>query len=135
MSTCWAAASSIGPRGSGGAAFPLPTSHLPAELLTDSLTAEALETIEFAAVLDLVAAFAAGEGGAERVRGLRPSADHAWVVAELALVEEVTALYRRGDRIEAEPVPELRLAEPGEAAPRVRSQAERDLLRALRLSK
>jgi hypothetical protein len=36
---------------------------------------------------------------------------------------------------EAEPVPELRLAEPGEAAPRVRSQAERDLLRALRLSK
>ena len=80
---------------------------MPAELLADALSSDALETIEFAAVLDLVAAFAAGEGGADRVRGLRPSADHAWVVAELALVEEVTALYRRGDRIEAEPVPEL----------------------------
>jgi DNA mismatch repair protein MutS2 len=75
--------------------------------LADPLSLDALETIEFAAVLDLVAAFAAGEGGAERVRQLRPSADLAWVAAELALVEEVTALYRRGDRIEAEPVPEL----------------------------
>jgi hypothetical protein len=36
---------------------------------------------------------------------------------------------------EAEPVPEPRLADLGEAAPRVRSQAERDLLRALRLSR
>jgi hypothetical protein len=36
---------------------------------------------------------------------------------------------------EAEPMPEPRLADLGEVAPRVRSQAERDLLRALRLSK
>lgn len=78
-----------------------------APFLSDSLTIDALDTIEFAAVLDLVAALAAGQTGAERVRQLRPSADLAWVVAELALVEEVTALYRRGDRIEAEPVPAL----------------------------
>lgn len=79
----------------------------PQLLLTDELTTDALDTIEFAAVLDLVAAFAAGEGGAERVRQLKPSADHEWVTSELALVEEVTALFRRGDRIDAEPVPRL----------------------------
>lgn len=90
--------------------FPFATVDVSQPFLSDPLTLDALDTIEFRAVLDLVAAFAAGETGAERVRQFRPSADLAWVTAEIALVEEVTALFRRGDRIEAEPVPSLDLA-------------------------
>ena len=75
--------------------------------LGDALTADALETIEFAAVLDRVAGHAAGMLGADRVRGRRPTDDVPWIRGELALVAEVAALFRRGDALLAEPVPDI----------------------------
>ena len=75
--------------------------------LDDPLTLDALDTIELDAVLSLVAAHAAGELGAARVRSRRPVADVAWIRHELAAVTEVAALFRRGDALLAEPVPDL----------------------------
>ena len=75
--------------------------------LDDALTADALDTIELSAVLDRVAAYAAGPLGAERVRGRRPTGDVGWIRAELARVAEVAALFRRGDSLLAEPVPDV----------------------------
>src|SRR5690606_10353388 len=68
--------------------------------------AEALATLEFAAVLDRVASHAAGPAGAARVRGRVPTADLAWARHELALVGEGMALLRRGEGVAAEDVPE-----------------------------
>src|SRR5690606_9661709 len=75
--------------------------------LDDALTREALETVELEAALALVAAHAAGELAAARLRALRPTADIAWIRRELAGVGEVAALFRRGDALVAEPVPDL----------------------------
>ena len=55
---------------------------------------DALEALEFAAVLDRVAAFAVGPLGAESVRRRRPVTDVPWIQAELGRVEELTALVR-----------------------------------------
>ncbi|HEX2451465.1 MAG TPA: hypothetical protein VHJ69_09995, partial [Gemmatimonadales bacterium] len=71
---------------------------------------EALETIEFAAVLDGVAGYAAGPLGAERLRGRRPTAALEWIESELARVGEVAALFRNGDALLAESVPDARPA-------------------------
>jgi len=73
----------------------------------DRWIADALETLEFGAVLDVVAGFAAGPLGAARVRARRPSAAEAWITDELAVVGEVAALFRRGEKLLAEPVPEV----------------------------
>ena len=81
----------------GGTPLPLPPEQ----------SADALETIEFAAVLELVAAHAAGPLGAARVRARRPSEDVAWITGELARAGEVAALFRRGDALLAEPVPDV----------------------------
>ncbi|HEU4700655.1 MAG TPA: Smr/MutS family protein [Gemmatimonadales bacterium] len=78
-----------------------------AEPLPEAWTAEALETIEFQAVLDLVAGYAAGPEGAARVRARRPTDDVRWIRDELARVGEVIALFRRGDALLAEAVPDL----------------------------
>src|SRR5688500_16160435 len=78
--------------------------------LDDAITADALDTIELAAVLDRVAAHAAGELGAARVRGRRPTADIGWIRLELARAAEVAALFRRGDALTSEPVPDVRRA-------------------------
>jgi len=75
--------------------------------LDEVLTREALETVELEAALELVAANAAGELAAARLRALRPTIDIAWVRRELAGVGEVAALFRRGDALVAEPVPDL----------------------------
>jgi DNA mismatch repair protein MutS2 len=75
--------------------------------LADEATVEALETVELAPVLALVAAHAAGPLGAARVAGRRPTADIGWVHEELARVGEVAALFRRGDALLAEPVPDV----------------------------
>ena len=75
--------------------------------LDDPLTTDALDTIELTPVLALVAAHAAGELGAERVRSRRPVTDPAWIRRELAMVAEAAALFRRGDELLAEPVPDL----------------------------
>jgi DNA mismatch repair protein MutS2 len=78
-----------------------------AEPLPADAVAEALETIEFGAVLDRVAGLAAGALGAERIRARRPSGDVESVRSELALVGEVAGLFRRGDALLAEAVPDV----------------------------
>ena len=69
--------------------------------------AEVLEILEFPAVLDTIAGFAAGSTGAESVRARRPTGDAEWISAELARVAEVAALFRRGDGLAAHAVPDL----------------------------
>jgi len=67
----------------------------------------ALADLEFDEVLGAVAGHAAGPLGAARVRDRRPTADLDWIREELALVGEVAAVFRRGDKVVAEPVPDL----------------------------
>jgi DNA mismatch repair protein MutS2 len=81
----------------GGTPSPLPADQM----------ADALETIEFGPVLELVAAHAVGPLGAARVRGRRPTDDLTWIRAELARVAEVAGLFRRGDGLLAEPIPDV----------------------------
>ncbi|HEX2251107.1 MAG TPA: hypothetical protein VHH32_12225, partial [Gemmatimonadales bacterium] len=68
---------------------------------------DALDTIELEAVLELVAAHAAGPLGAERVRSRRPTMDLSWIRAELDRVSEIAGLVRRGDGLLAEPIPDV----------------------------
>ncbi|MBA3554693.1 MAG: Smr/MutS family protein [Gemmatimonadales bacterium] len=68
---------------------------------------EALETLEFGPVVELVAAHAVGPMGAARVRGRRPTDDLEWIRTELARAGEVAALFRRGDALLAEPIPNV----------------------------
>jgi DNA mismatch repair protein MutS2 len=70
-------------------------------------SAEALETIEFAQVIELVAGHAVGPLGAARVRERGPSDDAGWISGELARVGEVAGLFRRGDMLLAEPIPDV----------------------------
>ena len=81
----------------GGTPSPLPPDQ----------SADALETIEFGQVLELVAGRAVGPLGAARVRGRRPTDDLAWIRGELARVGEVAGLFRRGDALLAEPIPDV----------------------------
>src|SRR3954465_7301476 len=81
----------------GGTPLPLPAEH----------SEDALDTLEFGAVLQLVAAYAVGPLAAARVLGRRPSADIGWVRNELARVAEVASLFRRGDSLLAEPIPDV----------------------------
>lgn len=76
--------------------------HLPAEAW-----ASAAAALEYSDVLDLIAAGAAGPLGAERIRRRRPAADPGWIVEELAPVAELLALFGRGEKLDAVPVPEL----------------------------
>jgi DNA mismatch repair protein MutS2 len=69
--------------------------------------ADALQTIEFDAVIELVAGRTVGPMGAERIRGRRPTDDVAWIRGELARVGEVAGLLRRGDALLAEPIPDV----------------------------
>jgi len=71
---------------------------------------DALETIEFAEVVELVAALAVGPLGAARVRARWPTDDSGWIAGELARAGEVAALIRRGDTLQAEPIPDVRQA-------------------------
>ena len=79
-----------------------------------------LETLEFPAALERVAAHAAGPLGAARVRSRTPVADMEAIRAALAQVAELAALLLRDDSIRAEPVPDIGpalelLAVPGSA--------------------
>jgi DNA mismatch repair protein MutS2 len=79
-----------------------------------------LETLEFPAALERVAAHAVGPLGAARVRGRTPGADPDMIRATLAQVAELAALLLRDDAIRAEPVPDIApalelLAVPGSA--------------------
>jgi DNA mismatch repair protein MutS2 len=68
---------------------------------------DALETIEFAEVVELVASLAVGPMGAARVRARWPTNDSAWIAGELARAGEVAALFRRGEVLHAEPIPDV----------------------------
>jgi DNA mismatch repair protein MutS2 len=81
----------------GGTPSPLPPGQ----------SADALETIEFGQVVELVAGRAVGPLGAARVRGRRPTDDLVWITGELARVGEVAGLFRRGDALLAEPIPDV----------------------------
>ncbi len=81
----------------GGTPSPLP----------DEDCADALETLEFAPVVELVAAHAVGPLGRARVLARRPSSDLAWIGVELARVGEVAGLFRRADALLAEPIPDV----------------------------
>ena len=75
--------------------------------LPPEATADALDALEFAAVLDRVAGNAAGPLGAAAVRSRRPTDDRGWIVAELALVNEAASLIRTRQGISPEPVPDI----------------------------
>ena len=75
--------------------------------LEPELSADALDTIEFSAVLERIAGHAAGPLGAARVRGRAPTTDLRWIRLELARAAEVAALFRRGDSLLAEPIPDI----------------------------
>jgi len=78
--------------------------------LASAGTEAALETLEFARVLDVVADRAAGPLGAARLRARRPTADFVWIQEQLAAVEEVAVVLRREQPVLVEPVPDARSA-------------------------
>jgi DNA mismatch repair protein MutS2 len=65
------------------------------------------EALEFPAVLEQVAGFAAGPLGAESIRRRRPVADVPRIQSELLRVEELARLARAAKGLVAEAVPEL----------------------------
>lgn len=65
------------------------------------------EALEFPAVLEQVAGFAAGPLGAESVRRRRPVSDVPWIQSELLKVEELARLARAARGLAPEAVPEL----------------------------
>lgn len=70
----------------------------------------ALGSLEFAAVLEVIAGRAAGPLAASRIRGLLPDTDASRITLELARVGELLSLHRRGERLEVPAVPDLRSA-------------------------
>lgn len=70
-------------------------------------SADGLETIELGPVLDVVAGYAAGPLGAARVRARRPTLALDWIHLELARVGEAAGLFRRGDALLTEPIPDV----------------------------
>ncbi len=66
-----------------------------------------LETLEFAAALELIAAHAAGPLGAARVRARRPATDPAAIRDALAQVAELASLMLTDESLRAEPVPDV----------------------------
>lgn len=76
--------------------------HIPA---ADAAT---LDTLEFGAALELVAARTAGPLGAERVRARRPSTDPDSVRTALRPVGELLVLLRRREEMVVPPVPRLK---------------------------
>ena len=69
-----------------------------------------LETLEFPAALERVAAHAAGPLGAARVTRRSPATDPDAIRAALAQVAELAALLLTDDAIRAEPVPDITAA-------------------------
>ncbi len=68
----------------------------------------ALAALEFPAILDHLAQFAAGPLGAAALRRRRPSPDVAWIGRELARVGEMLLLLRGGGGVDVPPMPDLR---------------------------
>lgn len=78
--------------------------------MNPAAAAEALGSLEFAAVLEVIARRAAGPVAAARLNALRPSDDPAFVASELRLVGEMLSLLRRGERLEIPGVADIRPA-------------------------
>jgi DNA mismatch repair protein MutS2 len=76
-------------------------------LLPESQSADALDTIEFAAVLQRISAYAAGPLGVGRILARRPTHDLIWIRLELDRVEEIASLFRHGDSLLAEAIPDV----------------------------
>src|SRR5437016_3865353 len=93
----WQAGEPDRPRGAGGDRMSV----------AGGVTPSVLDTLEFPAALERVAAHAAGPLGAARVRGRTPATDPEPVRAALAQVAELAALLLHDDAIRAEPVPDL----------------------------
>src|SRR5689334_10028634 len=81
----------------GGTPSPLPQSQ----------SADALETIEFAAVLQRISGYAAGPLGAARILERWPTDDLGWIRLELDRVAEVANLFGQGDSLLAEGIPDV----------------------------
>jgi len=75
--------------------------------LPEERTADGLDAVELEPVLEVVAGYAAGALGAARLRARRPVLELEWIRRELARVGEVAALFRRGDGLLAESVPDV----------------------------
>ncbi len=75
--------------------------------LAPDVFADALESLEFAAVLDRVAGHAAGPLGAAVIRTRPPTGDIAWIEGELALVDDAAGLIRTRQGVAAESVPDI----------------------------
>src|SRR5438445_583209 len=93
----WQAGEPDRPRGAGGDLMSVAGGVAPS----------VLDTLEFPAALERVAAHAAGPLGAARVRGRAPATDPERVRAALAQVAELAALLLHDDAIRAEPVPDI----------------------------
>jgi len=78
--------------------------------MNPAAAAEALGSLEFAAVLEVIARRAAGPVAAARLSALRPSDDPEFVAGELRLVGELLSLLRRGERLEIPGVADIRSA-------------------------
>lgn len=89
---------SRGVPGQAGAGTP---SHVP------GAATGALDDLEFASVLGVVAGFAAGPVGAAEITARVPVTNLAVVREELAAVGELLALFRRGERVVADAVPDV----------------------------
>ncbi len=92
-----AEASGVSAHRSAGTPFPLPP----------EASADALAVLEFGSALELVAGFAAGPLGANRVRSRRPVDAAAWIAGELAPIAELLDVFAEGGGIDVAPVPPL----------------------------
>jgi DNA mismatch repair protein MutS2 len=70
----------------------------------------ALSVLELDRVLNVVAAGATSELGAERVRALAPTTDRAWIEREHARIAAIRALKTAETPWHPEPVPDVRAA-------------------------
>lgn len=92
-----AEANGVSAHRSAGTPFPLPP----------EASAAALAVLEFTSALELVAGFAAGPLGADRVRARWPVDGAAWIAGELAPIAELLGLFAEGDGLDVGPVPPL----------------------------
>lgn len=75
--------------------------------MTPAVAPEALEALEFAAVLEVLAARAAGPVAAARIRALRPVDSPRQIAPAFARIAELLTLLRRGERIEVPGVADI----------------------------
>ena len=71
------------------------------------MNTHALRVLEFPEVLSLVAGRAATAAGAQRVRSLAPTTDHAWIERELVRISAMRAVCAGNDGFRPEPIPDM----------------------------